>query len=120
MEFSFVICRRQCRENTILVEVKYTIKGRQINFSTFIYAVGVTVVNGNKNMDHWVLRFLVPFNHHLQLSFYSFLEQLIKTVIITNSVLYSIGAVELIKFQNKIDQHDINVLDKAELEDYKN
>ena len=38
-------------------------------------------------------------------------------VIITGSVLYSIGAVELMKFQNKIDQHDITVKAKAEFED---
>ena len=38
-------------------------------------------------------------------------------VIITDSVLYSIGAVELMKFQNKIDEHDITVQEKAELED---
>ena len=40
-------------------------------------------------------------------------------VIITDSVLYSIGAVELMKFQNKIDQNDITVQEKAELEDFK-
>ena len=98
MECSFPIGRRQCGEKKILVEVKYTIKARQINLSTFIYAVGVTMVDGNKNKDHWVLRFLVPRHHHLKLSFYYFLERLIRMVIITDSVLYSIGAVELMKF----------------------
>ena len=116
MEYLFPIGRRQCGENKILVEVKYTIKARQINLSTFINAVGVTLVDGNKNKDHCVLRFLVPCNHHLQLSFYSFLERLIRTVIISEPVLYSITAVELMKFQNIIDQHDITVQEKAELE----
>ena len=59
MEFSFPIVRRQCGKNKMLVEVKYTIKARQINLSTFIYAVGVTLVDGNKNKDQWVLKFLV-------------------------------------------------------------
>ena len=49
--------------------------------------------------------------------FYSFLERLIRTVIITDSVLYTIGAVEVMKFQNKIDKHDITVQENAELED---
>ena len=79
--------------------------------------MGVTLVDGNKNKDQWVLRFLVLCNHHLKLSFYSFLGPLIKTVIITDSVLYSIGAVELMKFKNKIDQHDITVQENAKLED---
>ena len=86
MELSFPIGRRQCGEKKISVEVKYTIKNRQINVSTFIYAVGVTLVDGNMNKDHWVLRCLVPISHHLRYSFYSFLEQLIRTVIITDSV----------------------------------
>ena len=117
MDYSFPIGRRQCGENKILVEVKYTIKARQIYLSTFMYAVGVTLVDGNTIKDQWVLRFLVPFNHYLKLSFYSYLERLIRTVIITDSVLYSIGAVELMKFQNKIDQHDITVQENAELDD---
>ena len=101
----------------ISIKVKYTIKSRQINISTFIYAVGVTLVDGNKNKDHWVLRFLVPISHYLRYSFITFLQRLIRTVIITDSVLYSIGALELMKFQNKIDQHDISVKAKAELDD---
>ena len=92
------------------------IKARQINLSTYIYTVGVTLVDENKNKDHWVLRFLVYINYHLKLSFDSFLEQLIRTVIITDSVLYSIGAVELMRFQNTIGQRDITVQDKAEWE----
>ena len=116
MESLFPIGRRQCGEKTISVEIKYTIIARQINISTFIYAVGVTMVNGNKNMDHWVLRFVVRISHHLRYSFITFLQRLIRTVIITDFVLYSIGTLELIKFQNKIDQH-ISVKEKAELDD---
>ena len=41
---------------------------------------------------------------------------MIRPVIITDSVLYSIGALELMKFQNKIDKHDISVKVKAELD----
>ena len=117
MESLFPIGRRQCGEKTISVEIKYTIIARQINISTFIYAVGVTMVNGNKNMDHWVLRFVVRISHHLRYSFITFLQRLIRTVIITDSVLYSIGALELMKFQNKIDQHDISVKENTELDD---
>ena len=112
MESSFPIGRRQCGEKKISGEVTYTIKARQINISTFIYAVGVILVNGNKNKDHWVLRFLVPISHHIRYWFITFLQRLIRTVIITDSVLYSIGALELMKFQNKIDQHDITVKKK--------
>ena len=97
--------------------MKYTINALQINLSTFIYAVGVTVVDGNKNKDQWVLRFLVLISNHLRYSFITFLQRLIRTVIITDSVLYSIGAFELIKFQNKLDQHDNTVQEKAELDD---
>ena len=117
MESSIPIGRRQCGEKKILVEVKYTIKARQINLSTFIYTVGVTLVDGNKNMDHWVLQFLVPISHHLRYSFITFRQRLIRTVLITDSVLDSIGALELMKFQNKIDQHDITVKENAELDD---
>ena len=117
MESSFPIGRRQCGEKKISVEVKYTIKARQINVSTFIYAVGVTLVDGNKNKDHCVLRFLVSISNHLRYSFITFLQRLIRTVLITDSVLYSIGAIDLIKLQNKIDQHDITVQEKAELND---
>ena len=67
MEYSFPIGKRQCGENKILVEVKYTIKARQINFSTYIYAVGVTLVDKNRNKDLWVLNFLVPCNNHLKI-----------------------------------------------------
>ena len=103
MNYSFPIGTRQCCENKILVEVKYTIKARQINLSTFIYAVGVTLVDGNTIKDQWVLRFLALCNHHLKLSFYSFLERLISTIIIIDSVLYSIGAVELMKLQENAE-----------------
>ena len=42
---------------------------------------------------------------------------MIRTVIITNCVLYSIGAVELMNFHNKIGQRDITVQGNAELVD---
>ena len=109
MEYLFPIGWRQYGENKIFIVVKYTIKARQNNLSTFIYAVGVTLVDGNTIKDKWVLRFFVPCNHYLKVSFYFFLERLIKTVIITDFFLYSIGTVELIKFQNRIEQHDITV-----------
>ena len=48
---SFPIGRRYCGVNKILVEVKYTIKARHINLLTFIYAVGVTLVNRNQSKD---------------------------------------------------------------------
>ena len=79
--------------------------------------MGVTLVDGNNKTDQWVLRFCVPCNQHLKISFYFFLERLIRTVIITNCVLYSIGAVELMNFHNKIGQRDITVQGNAELVD---
>ena len=73
MEYSFLIGRRQCGDNKILVVVKYTIKARQINFSTIIYAVGVTLVDGNKNKDQWVLGYLylavTIYNYRFTLSY---------------------------------------------------
>ena len=60
--------------------------------------------------------FFVPIKHHCKLSIIDFLKRFIRTVFISDSVFYLIGAVELIKFQNKIDQHDINVQEKAELD----
>ena len=79
--------------------------------------MGVTLFDKNKNKDYWVMRFLVIISHYLRYSFITFLQRFIRTVIITDSVLYSIGDLELMKFQNKIDQHNISVKEKAELDD---
>ena len=108
-----------CGSNKISVDVEYTIKFRQINILTFIYAVNVTLLDGDFRRYNWVLRFLVPFNHHLRFTFINLLEQLIRTVCITDDVLFSIGAQQLMKFKNKLDQHYIDQQVKEELDELK-
>ena len=45
MEYSFPICNNNVVKKKMLVELKYTIKAHQINLSTYIYAVSVTLVD---------------------------------------------------------------------------
>ena len=50
--------------------------------------------------------FLFIINEACSMSFHDFLEKFIRRVLITDSVLSSIGAFELMVFQNRIDQLD--------------
>ena len=50
--------------------------------------------------------FCVPISEACSTSFHDFLEKFIRRVPITDPVLSSIGAFELMVFQNKIDQLD--------------
>ena len=56
--------------------------------------------------DNWYICFLVPVSEAFRQSFDEFLENFIRRVLITNSVLSSIGADELKSFQNSIDDLD--------------
>ena len=82
--------------------------------------MSIDLIDGNDIKNHWVLWLLVPVNYSSSQYFRLFLERFIKTVIITDSVLYSIGALELMKFQNKIEDHDLSEKEKATLEDIRN
>ena len=94
-------------EKKITVKVKYPLKKHQINFATVIYAVGIELYDNEDIKNHWCLRILVPITSSSSYAFHSVLNESIKTVLITDSVLFSIGAVELMRFQNKIEDHDL-------------
>ena len=119
MEFKFTIGYRQSGVDNIAIRVKYILKSRQINYSTVINAVSIDLIDGNDINNHWVLWLLVPVHYSSSQYFRLFLERFIKTVFITDSVLYSIGAFELIKFQNRIEDQHLSEQEKATLEDKK-
>ena len=97
---------RHCGKKTISVIVDYSIKARQINPTTVIYVVDVEPLDGGEIKNHWCIRFLVPISEACSTSFHDFLEKFIRRVLITDSVLSSIGAFELMVFQNRMDQLD--------------
>ena len=97
---------RHCGKKTISVIVNYSIKARRINSTTVIYVVDVELLDGGEIKNHWCIRFLVPISEECNTSFHDFSEKFIRRVLITDPVLSSIGAFELIVFQNRIDQLD--------------
>ena len=107
MVLSIHIDFRHCEDKTISVIVDYTIKSRQLNLTTVIYVVDVKLLDGGETKDNWFIRFLVPTIEAFCKSFHEFLEKFIRRVLITDSVLSSIGAFELIELKNKIDQFDL-------------
>ena len=70
-----------------------------------MYVLDVELLDGGKTKDHWCIRFLVAIIEAFSMTFHEFLEKFIRRVLITDSVLSSIGAFELV-FQNRIDQLD--------------
>ena len=72
--------------------------------------VDVELLDGGEIMNHWCIRFLVPISEACSTSLHDFLEKFIRRVFITDPVLSSIGAFELMVFQYRIDQLDF--LDK--------
>ena len=106
MVVSIHIGFRHCGKTTISVIVDYTSKARQLNPTTVMYVADVELLDGGKTKDHWCIRFLVLIIEAFSMSFHDFLEKFIRRVLITDSVLSSIGAFELILFQNRIDQLD--------------
>ena len=84
----------------------YTIKARQLNSFTLIYVVDVVLLDGGDIKNQWCIRFLVSISEACSTSFHKFLEKFIRRVYITDSVLSSIGAFELMVFQNRIDLLD--------------
>ena len=106
MVVSIHIGFRHCWKKTISVIVDYTIKARQINPTTVMYVAVVELLDMGKTKDHWCIRFLVPTIDAFRMSFHDFLEKFIRRLLITDYVLSSIGAFELMMFQNRIDQLD--------------
>ena len=92
------------KTNSIIVD--QTIKSRQINFTTVIYVVNVELLDAGECTKDWYIRFLVPVSAAFHQLFDDFLENFICTVLITDSVLSSIGADEVMAFQNSIEQVD--------------
>ena len=84
----------------------YLIKARQINSTTVIYVLDVELLDGGEIKNHWCIRFLVSISEACSTSFHDVLEKFIRRVLITDSVLSSIGAFELMVFQNRMDQLD--------------
>ena len=84
----------------------YTIKSRELNPTTVFYVLNVELIDGNKIKYHWCIRFLVPTIEAFRKSFHYFLEKFIHRVLITDFVLSSIGAVEMMEFQYKMEKLD--------------
>ena len=106
MDFYFLIGYRQCGLNEIPIRVKYTLKGRPINLTTDILSLAIDLLDEKDIKNHWNLRVLVPNKHFSSQSFIILLERLIRDVFITDSVLNTICAFNLMKFQNKFKDHD--------------
>ena len=106
MVVSIHIGFRHCGKKTIFVIVDYSIKARQINPTTVIYVVDVELLDGGEIKHYWCIRFLVPISEACSTMFHDFYEQFIRRVLITDPVLSSIGAFELMVFQNRIDKLD--------------
>ena len=116
MVVSIHIGFRHCGNKTISVIVDYTIKARQLNPTTVIYVLDVDLLDEGEIKNHWCIRFLVPTSEACSTSFHVFLEKFIRRVLITDSVLSSIGAFELMVFQNKMDQLDFPKQQQTTLE----
>ena len=97
---------RHCGKRTISVIVDYSIKSRQLNPTTVNFVINVELLDGGEVKNQWFLRFLVPITEASHVSFHNFLDRFIRKVLITDSVLSSIGSFELMEFKNNISQID--------------
>ena len=104
------------RLNEIPIRVKYTINGRPINLTTDIVALGIDLLDGKDMTNNWNLRVFVPNKHSLSQSFIILLESFIRDVFIIDSVLNTICAFNLMKFQNKFKDHDLSQKENARLD----
>ena len=103
MKFKFSIYDHHLGERTIPFTVSCDIKTQQINFNTIFYVVKIDLLEGKCRMRSWIIRLLVPTFHSISISFLNFLQRCVRNVFVTDNVLLSIGAPELIEFKNKID-----------------
>ena len=116
---SIHICFRYCGKKTISVIVDYTIKAWQLNSITVIYLVDIKLLDESEIKNRLCIRFLVPISEACTTSFHYFLETFIRKVLITNFVLSSINAFELMMFQNKMDQLDLPKQQQTALDIYR-
>ena len=119
MKGVFRIGFKGCGLITSPINVEYILKFRQINVSTYIYALDITLRDGDFRSDRWVLRFLGSVDKHLPSALMNLFEKFIRTILITDDLLWSIGASELVKFKNKMEDHDIQIHEQAELDNLK-
>ena len=108
MVVSIHICFRHCGNKTISVIVDYKIIALQINPITVIYVMDVELLDGGEIKNQWSIRFLVSISETCSTSFHDFREKFIRRVLTTDFVLSSIIAIELIMFQNKMNQLDFS------------
>ena len=113
MVVSIHIGYRNCGKRPISVIVDYTIKSRQLNPTTVKFVVNVELLDGGVVKNQWCIRFLVPITETSHVSFNNFLDRFIRKVLITDSVLNSIGAIELTEFKNKTSQIDFQQKQKS-------
>ena len=120
MVVSIHIGFKHCGKKTILVIVNYTIKARLLNPTTVIYVLDVDLLDGGESKNHWWVRFLVPISEAWSTFFHDCLEKFTRRVLITDSVLSSIGAFELMVFQKWMDQLDFFKEQQTELDMLRN
>ena len=116
MDLYFLIGYRQCGVNEIPIRVKYKLKKRPIYLTTDIVALAVDLLDGKNIKNHWNLRVLFSNKHSSSQSFIILLERFIRDVFITESVLNTIFAFNLMKFQNKFKDHDLSQEENASLD----
>ena len=104
MKFSFFVGDHHLGDKAFSVAVNCDIQTRQINYNTVFYVVEINLLKERCNMRQWIIRFLVPISHSMKMSFFNFLQNFICKVFVTDDVLSSIGAPELMEFQNRINQ----------------
>ena len=70
--------------------------------------LAIDLLDGKHIKHHWRLRVIVPNKYSSNKSFILLMDSFIRDVIITNSLLISICAFNLIKFQNKFINHNLS------------
>ena len=96
--------------------MKYILQGRSINFTTDIVALAINLLDRKNIKNHCNIRVLVSNKHSSSQSFILVLVSYIRDVIITDFVLNSICAFDLIKFQNKIGNYDLSKEENSRLD----
>ena len=79
-------------------------------------AFAIDLLDGKDIKNYWNHRVLVSNKHSTSHSFFILLESFIRDVFICDSVLNTICAFDLIKFQNKFKDHDLSQEKNARLD----
>ena len=103
MKFDFLIGDRHLGDRTIPITVSCDMITRLINYNTVFYVMEIDLFDVKCNVRQWIIRFLV-FTYSMRTSFLNVFQNFIRKVLVTDDVLSSFGALELIEFQNKINQ----------------